>query len=116
MMRYYESTAGVFKGIPAKWTAHVLSTPKVLRLGNRTWYLDFVSINDRYNSKSIYYLSEDGRYLIRVSDHWSERTSPRVKACGRIKSCWWELSHSKHDIVGRFAGGIIRLADLQHCG
>ena len=115
-MCYYTTTAGVFKGIPAKWTARALSTPKVLRLGNRTWRLDFVSTNDRYNSKSIYYLSEDGKWLIRVSDHWSTRSSPRVKACGRIKSCWWELSHSKHDCFGRFTGGIIRLRDLQYCG
>lgn len=115
-MKYHISTAGVFKGIPAKWTARALSTPKVLRLGNRTWRLNFVSINDRYNSKSVYYLSEDKKYLIRVSDHWSARSSPRVKACGWIKSCWWELSHSKHDCFGRFTGGIIRLVDLQNCG
>ncbi len=111
-MRYWENTEGTFTAIPSTWSKAVLKKAPRLRLGNRAWVRNFISYSPRWGSLSVYYLSEDGEWLIRVSDHWSEAGSHRTKTCGGIRSCYWTLKSSKHNPYGRFTGGAIRLADL----
>ena len=145
-MNYWEATCGTFRVQPSSWAAKALAATHVvveatetmdmvyeynysvktkqdaIVLGNHTWFPNFVSFNPRYGSMSAYWLSEDGQYLLRLSDHWSEADKgQRVKTCGNIRACWWSLAG--HRVSGVFRGkksphekgfflGIIKLSDL----
>lgn len=79
---YFKSSIGTFKVIPAAWSQKLLaavnSGGKRVRLGNRTWELDFFSYNKRFNCVSIYFVDTNEHQLIRVSDHWCKTRSRRI--------------------------------------
>jgi hypothetical protein len=136
---WWGATKGEFKVIPSSWTVKIrlalesnhqyelddwtgaivedYVTPHSIKLGNRTYNFNFAS--GKGYKDSMYYLSSDGRYLIRVSNHWSGVTkcSTRTKVCHWIKSCWWTLRgvgatsrcHRDED----FIGGIISFSELE---
>lgn len=132
---YFEKSEGVFKMIPSTWVKKarenctIKSAEKIcpytgeylyeketsqteIKLGNHTWKPNFVSYNARYCSMSAYWVSEDGQYLLRISNHWSK--APKgVFACGNIRYCWWELTGRKQPGVNNLFGGIIKFSDLK---
>ena len=103
---YHLQSKGTFNAVPRSWTEIVLGklvsdhlslkrwskdrlVPEV-RLGNKVWRLHFVSVNAHWRSVSIYYISIDGRWLLRFSNHWTTADSRTIK-CGSIRSCRWSL-------------------------
>ena len=106
---YHVQSTGTFKAVPRSWTKKVLGqivsdhmslkrwsmdcfVPEV-RLGNKVWRLHYVSAKPNWKSMSIYYVSIDGRWLLRFSNHWTDADSRTCK-CGFISKClWWLEGH-----------------------
>ena len=128
---YFSSSYGRFKVQPTKWAELALrhidiecrsdpltgdrrysSKQEKVRLGNRTWIPNFVSYNARYGSVSAYWTSEDGQYLLRLSDHWSEGPKS-VHKVGRIARCLWALDGRPQKAFNGFHLGIIKFSDME---
>lgn len=116
---YFECTVGTFKIQPTSWAEKCVAAINVaelaqgqLVLGNRQWIPNFVSYSERWGSLSAYWISEDGQYLLRVSDHWSAGPVG-VHRVGYIRQCWWELTGRKQPGANGFWVGIVRLGDLK---
>lgn len=129
---YFSSSYGRFRVQPTKWAELALrhfeiechSDPligdyagyshkqKQMRLGNRTWLPNYVSYSARYGSVSAYWTSEDGQYLMRLSDHWSEGCKS-VHKVGRIARCLWALEGRPQKAFNGFHLGIIKFSDMK---
>jgi hypothetical protein len=138
---YFEHSSGVFKIQPTTWAGSAISAVSIevtygfdgvsydakvrtdqepVRLGNRNWLPNFVSYSITWGSLSAYWVSEDGQYLLRVSDHWSSGPVG-VYQCGNIAKCWWELAGRRQPACYANPGignkmlwaGIIKLSDLK---
>lgn len=118
---YFEHSRGVFKMQPTSWAAILSGAIKhtstgefaqeAVALGNRKWFPNFVSYSERWGTISAYWVSEDGQYLIRLSDHWSK--APKgIHQCGNIRHCWWELSGRRQSGYSSLWAGIIKFSDL----
>lgn len=138
---YSLNKKGSFKCIPQKWVHKALGavsiklslpdwdlptimegySQKGIHLGNRDWIPNYVSYSVKYNTYSFYWLSKDGQYLLRISDHWSEGARSKVTNCGKIASCFYALLGAKKAVATansnfyphKFYGGIIKLSDLK---
>lgn len=137
---YYNGSRGTFNPICSNWVKKIIrnselritehiedhssiysgeitNLPKNIKLGNHTWFLNFISVNGYWKSVSIYYRSGD--YLLRISDHWSE-SNTSIKTCGFIRSCYWCLKGNTVQPVylknsnNKFQGGIIKMSDLEY--
>lgn len=125
---YFEATQGVFHIIPDDWVEKLIKHFKIhvpadccnksvvthqddIVLDGRLWKKNFVSYSLKFKSTSAYWVSEDGQYLLRVSDHWS-KASGGISQCGWIKDCWWELAGQEQFGIDGFYGGIIKFRDL----
>ena len=131
---YFLASRGTFKVCPKGWAEkafdHVYTWSDIdcsagcprtvgrgqcenIVLGNRVWLANFVSYNARWYSLSAYWVSPDGQWLLRLSDHWSESNCGSVHTCGWIRSCFWKLAGVCRPVAGRFYLGIVRIADLE---
>ena len=111
---HYGATIGCFHMQPPSWAAKALDhivcqnldygsfyyhKQTEVRLGNHLWVPDHLS--NWHDSFSAYWISADGQYILRVSDHWSE--GPKgVKTCGPIGQSYWTLN------------GKVRTAGVKH--
>ena len=137
---YFKATYGCFKLQPKSWVEKVVDHIKVtevidyyegrsykygqteMKLGNRIWKPNFISYSDKWMSLSAYWISDDGQYLLRVSDHWSK--APKgIKTCGSIKQCYWTIqgtankSGIKHPSFSKpLWMGIVKLSDMEYIG
>lgn len=87
---YFTGTSARFAALPLTWAKRLFSLREadgVVRLGNKNFRKNFVS------GSSFYWVSTDGQYLVRLSDHWSEGSS--VTNCGWIATCRWSLENSR---------------------
>lgn len=129
---YFSSSYGRFKVQPTKWAELALGHIEIechsdpltgdpagysskqthVRLGNRIWTPNYVSYNARHNSLSAYWTSEDGQYLLRLSDHWSEGCKS-VHKVGRIAHCLWALDGRPQRAFKGFHLGIIKFSDMK---
>lgn len=85
---YFISTSATWRALPLPWVRALMTARKqdistAVRLGNHHYQLDYKS------RSSWYWVSADGRFLIRLSDHWSSGSSSIN--CGRIRDCRWRL-------------------------
>lgn len=127
---FFEASKGAFRVIPSKWVEQLKNAIDVVEefddyfgstnsrvvmneitLGNRKWIPNFYSHSARWGSTSAYWVSEDGQYLLRVSDHWS-LAQKGVHQCGNIRKCWWALTGRKQAGVDGLWGGIVKFSDL----
>ena len=73
---------------------YIDSSDNVMDLINKTkkekYTPDFKS-----ESNSYYLISPNKRYLIRISDHWSDSNISSIKCVGNIGSCYWKLTSKK---------------------
>ena len=122
---YFLSTKGRFSPLSPKTTQrfwdtvnlrHPEKSKSVFMNGHRFDFV-FVSRCARCKSISCYWVSSDDKYLIRLSDHWSDGAKFAVN-CEQIGSCYWQLS--KHLSKGRFPfyrkvieGGIIAFEKME---
>ena len=127
---YFVSSVGQFRSIPTKWVHRILDavsfegrdvTFKVgfssIKLGNREWVPNFISAS---YSLSIYLVSIDGEYLLRLSDHWSDAQGGLTTIrCGNIRRCWWDLTgsiqapvKSEYPFARSLLGGITKFSDM----
>lgn len=77
---YMDATIGKFKSIPWNW-AKALATVGMYTpcyLGGRIWKLDHVGYGKNGDHFSGYWISDDGKHLIRISDQWSMKQKPHV--------------------------------------
>ena len=131
---YFEASYGCFEMQPPSWVAKALEHiegkweygvgtsyfQSEMKLGNRYWKPSFISYSSKWGSFSAYWISTNGQYLLRVSDHWSE--GPKgVKTCGFIRHCYWVLNGSvkisgvEHPLIGHPLWlGIVKLSDMEN--
>lgn len=118
---YFVSSRGVFQPLPRKVLDAVLTLRPEIKLNGRRWFLNHVSYShydfeEEPTPSSIYYVSEDGQWLIRASDHWCvSRQNIRVAAhrCKRIANCRWEIPRKAvREGRGMFLAGVIKFSDL----
>ena len=87
-----------------------------IKLGNHVWEPNFVSISRRWGSMSAYWVSQDGRLLLRLSDHWS-KAERGLTSCGAIRACRWYLDGRPQAPVlwteHNLALGLIAFSDLR---
>lgn len=128
-MFYYKNTRGVFHTLPRKVLASVMTLEATIQLNGRTWLRQHVSesracmdyVGQESSVHSIYYVSEDGLWLIRAANHWSQcRTGARQHSSqlvNKIGSCHWALDRGGQEIIkkgsGTWQAGIIKLSDLK---
>ena len=117
---YFNGTRAIWKALPLTWVRKLLAlqdSDQPVKLGNRTYTKNYSS------SESYYWISTDGSYLIRLSNHWSKGSS--AKNCQWVATCWWELAgDTGHQSIGtvknRFNGyvqskwcaGIVAFRDM----
>lgn len=134
---YFKATCGCFKLQPQSWAEKALDhieievveghfdctykySQREMILGNRQWKPNFVSYSNKWGSFSAYWISDDGQYLLRVSDHWSK--APKgIKTCGSIKQCYWTIQGTanktgiKHPSFSKpLWMGIVKLSDMEY--
>ena len=129
---YFENSSGNFSPICSAWSKKILNNntinieniPDIITLGNKEFILNHISLNERYKSISIYYVSKDNNYLIRLADHWSDSNNG-IFCCGRIAHCYWTLNgHTTQPInyitdywgypkSYKIIGGIIAFKDME---
>lgn len=118
---YFVSSRGVFQPLPRKVLDAVLTLRPEITLNGRRWFLNHVSYScydfeEEPTPSSIYYVSEDGQWLIRASDHWCvSRNNIRVAShrCKRIANCHWEIPRKAvREGRGMFLAGIAKFSDL----
>ena len=80
---------------------------------------NFISSSGK--SMSIYWVSEDGKMLIRLSDHWSSvpiELKENLKVFKNIRFCRWKLVGNEKTILdnqGRnLVAGIIKFDDMKN--
>ena len=120
---YFLSSRGEFKTLPKKVLETVLTLSPEIRLNGRSWFLDHVSHDDCYGEdsvSSVYYISQDGCWLIRASDHWTSAKpvskKKRTLIVKRIASCNWYLDRNGQVLIherSRWQAGIIKFSDLE---
>lgn len=137
--KWWGATKGEFRLLPESWTIKLWSsfeahyrtyrvskwdytikdetTPHSVKLGNIIYNFNFAS-GKPGSIGSIYYISEDGSHLIRVSTHWSGAVkAPRTIVCHWIKSCWWTIrgvgAASRYRNKWSVLGGIIAFSELE---
>jgi hypothetical protein len=74
---YMRGTTGKFKAIPWVW-AKILTSVGMYTpcyLGGKRWTLDHVNYGKKGQNFSGYWVSDDGKSLIRISDYWSHKTN-----------------------------------------
>lgn len=138
---YFEASKGTFKMVPQSWHRVVDTTklikrlnsifrselgrsgdgefygiPERIKLGNHQYKLISVSLNTRYRCFSLYYVSEDEKYLFRLSDHWCGSNADQVKHLDKIARCTWVLAgKTRHaSVTGNHPvqGGIVAFKDM----
>lgn len=128
-MTHYKNTRGVFHTLPRKVLLSVMTMEATIKLNGRTWLRAYVSksradmdyVGQESEVHSIYYVSEDGLWLIRAANHWCQcRTGARQHSSqlvNKIGSCHWSLDRSGQEIwihgSGTWQAGIIKLSDLK---
>lgn len=128
-MPYYKNTRGVFHTLPRKVLLSVLTMEATIKLNGRTWLRDYVSksranmdyVGQESLVHSIYYVSEDGLWLIRAANHWCPcRTGAKQHSTmlfPKIASCHWSLDRGGQETwikgSGTWQAGIIKLSDLK---
>ena len=85
---YFVGTRAEFRALPPSWTRALnKARGKAVTLGNRRYVFNHAS------GSSWYWVSEDSRYLVRLSDHWSNGCrGDGALNCRWVSSCWWTLS------------------------
>lgn len=122
---YFNTSKGVFRIQPASWADAAYNALQKgwfgkfegqtdLTLGNRKWVPNYISESSR-GSLSAYWISENGQWLLRLSNHWSDADRGiKTTKCGWIRNCWWELRGRRQPAYDNkpFTLGIIKLSDL----
>lgn len=118
---YFISSRGVFQPLPRKVLDAVLTLRPEIELNGRRWFLNHVSRScDSFEAEptpsSIYYVSGDGQWLIRASDHWcvaKRNVHLAAHRCKRIANCRWEIPRKAvRESRGRFLAAVIKFSDL----
>ena len=131
---YFDNSEGQFILLPAVVTdmlseaytieicgKEVITTQKYVNFpGIGLFEPNFISFSQRYKTRSIYWVLEDGQKLLRLSDHWS--TVPAgleksLKAVGKVRLCYWDLVGNEKTIAdnqGReLVSAIINFKDMK---
>lgn len=129
---YFEASRGHFKVQPVSWAwtafeavgpweykdpkgvsmARVYNAQQKIKLGNHVWLPNFVSYSPKFNSLSCYWISEDEKHLLRLSDHWSESNIRKVNTIGNIRYCWWSLEGRFQPSVQGMHLGLISFSEM----
>lgn len=123
-LNYFERSHGTFDLLPRKVVANILEAPlfkkKSFQINGRWWYVDHLS-QDKYSRAvaSVYLISNDQRFLIRISDHWTAGRPIRkgdARQCPGIAGCWWQLRRGGQTVTFNdvpWQGGIIEFKHLK---
>lgn len=142
-LNYHFHSIGSFRACPESWAKIAYEAQNKfdpIKLGNRQWlpmaksgskfsqidgYVKFVYRPDsRYDwmftsASSVYWVSMDRNFLLRLSDHWSSTEGPicGARICGSIRDCYWRIkTRSKKPIRGYqgFVLGICAFSDMRN--
>ena len=129
---YFDHSKGQFTLLPSAATEMFAKAYTIEKCGNNTITTqDYVNTNiglfepnfisSSGKSISIYWVSEDGKMLIRLSDHWSSvpiELKENLKVFKNIRFCRWKLVGNEKTILdnqGRnLVAGIIKFDDMKN--
>ena len=121
---YFERSHGTFDLLPRKVVANILNSRlfhnRGIEINGRWWYVDHLSYDKHARAvASVYLVSNDQRFLIRISDHWTAGRPIRkgdAKQCFSIARCWWQLKKGGQTVTFNgvpWQGGIIEFKHLK---
>ena len=112
---YFEKSQSIFTQVTDQELTRLLIEngmfEKDFDYEGQLFVFDFHSYSQRYDARSIYYVSElDGKQMLfRVSDHWSCELSPndsstQTKICSYIRRCFWAITVTQSSNRAAIAG------------
>jgi len=107
---YFQGSEALWKAIPAAWCRVINNFPERVRLGN------YFYVRNHKSPHSWYYVREDGRSIIRISNHWSVCLggSSEIRDGMWVSTCYWRITRANkfRSRFGNVCGGEVFFEDM----